>query len=239
MVKVQMKFPRLTHCMSRHIDKNTFLDWIRFGNWLQNVFFSIRRDRDWMSFGNLLFKYPCYACHIRSREAVQNGRTTDCTNTDTSPLAADSLRDSDMGEMSVMLSVERYRNEFRRPPDGVSSAPPPPPPPPTWVPASAPAVPPSRPPTLPRVIALANPNESKLLRHRRNRVIIRSPIHRHNHDWNVGGDVRLGGYRSPSFSTSVPSPSPVIFPPEFHWFPSLLLAVFSPPLNPAVRSAIT
>ena len=48
--------------------------------------------------------------------------------------------------------------------------------------------------------------------------------HRCNHGWKVGGDIRWGGYRYPSFSSFTPSSSIIIAPPlQFQPFPFLLL----------------
>ena len=55
--------------------------------------------------------------------------------------------------------------------------------------------------------------------------------HTRNHGWKVGRDLKGNGYRPPSYSSPITSPSPVIAPPPFHpfpfpsllFFPSLLL----------------
>ena len=46
---------------------------------------------------------------------------------------------------------------------------------------------------------------------------------RNHHGWKVGGDLTWGGcHCQPSFSSSIPSPFPVIAPPMFYPFPSVL-----------------
>jgi len=46
--------------------------------------------------------------------------------------------------------------------------------------------------------------------------------HRRNHGWKVERDLTWGGCQIPSFSSSIPSPSPFVSPPMLHPFLSLL-----------------
>ena len=52
-------------------------------------------------------------------------------------------------------------------------------------------------------------------------------LHRRNHGWKVGGDLKWGGYRSPRVSFSIFPPT--IVPPRFYQLPSLFL--FSLPVE--------